>query len=189
MRTPRRLAPTALVGGPTAEVLDSETALRRDAKLIVPLALGLVFLIVAVLLRSVVAPIYVIATVILSYAFALGVSSLVFAESDPAMPLFTFLFLVALGVDYNVFLLSRIKEAQDAAGHEDAVIYGLERTGGVITSAGLILAGTFCTLLATELESLFQVGFTVALGLLVDTFLIRIFLVPSIALLLRSKAL
>jgi RND superfamily putative drug exporter len=184
-----RLTPTGLVGGPTAEALDSETALKRDAKLIIPLALGLVFLIVAILLRSVVAPLYAVLTVILSYVFALGVSSLVFAESDPAMPLFTFIFLVALGVDYNVFLLSRIKEARKTRGHEDAVIYGLERTGGVITSAGLILAGTFAVLLATELESLFQVGFTVALGLLVDTFLIRIFLVPSIALLLRSKAL
>jgi putative drug exporter of the RND superfamily len=126
--------------------------------------------------------------VILSYAFALGVSSLIFDKSDPAEPLFTFLFLVALGVDYNVFLLTRIKEAKRRLSHEDAVIEGLEKTGGVITSAGLILAGTFCTLLATELESLFQVGFTVALGLLVDTFLIRIFLVPSIALLLRSRA-
>jgi len=148
-----------------------------------------VFLIVAVLLRSLVAPIYAVATVILSYAFALGVSAFIFPETDPAMPLFTFIFLVALGVDYNVFLLTRIKEARRDHNHEDAVIIGLERTGGVITSAGLILAGTFCTLLATELESLFQVGFTVALGLLVDTFLIRIFLVPSIALLLRSKAL
>ncbi|RKQ88257.1 RND superfamily putative drug exporter [Solirubrobacter pauli] len=183
------IAPTGLVGGPTAEALDSQTALNRDARLIIPLALGLVFLIVAILLRSVVAPIYAVLTVILSYMFALGVSSLVFDKSDPAMPLFTFIFLVALGVDYNVFLLTRIKEARKTRSHEDAVIYGLERTGGVITSAGLILAGTFAVLLATELESLFQVGFTVALGLLVDTFLIRIFLVPSIALLLRSKAL
>lgn len=186
----RKLSPTALVGGPTAEVLDSETALSRDSKLIIPIALALVFLIVAVLLRSLIAPIYAVLTVILSYAFALGVSTLIFPESDPAMPLFTFIFLVALGVDYNVFLLSRIKEARNSGlTHEDAVIEGLQRTGGVITSAGLILAGTFCTLLATQLESLFQVGFTVALGLLVDTFLIRIFLVPSIALLLRSKAL
>ena len=184
-----RLAPTGLIGGPTAEALDSQAALSRDAKLIIPLALGLVFLIVAILLRSVVAPIYAVLTVILSYAFAIGVSSLVFPESDPAMPLFTFIFLVALGVDYNVFLLTRIKEARRTRSHEDAVIFGLERTGGVITSAGLILAGTFSVLLATQLESLFQVGFTVALGLLVDTFLIRIFLVPSIALLLRSKAL
>ena len=104
------------------------------------------------------------------------------------MPLFTFIFLVALGVDYNVFLISRIREeATRRCSHEDAVITGLERTGGVITSAGLILAGTFCTLLATELESLFQVGFTVALGLLVDTFLVRIFLVPSIAVLLGER--
>jgi RND superfamily putative drug exporter len=173
---------TALVGGPSAEIHDTKEVLKADAKLIVPLALALVFVIVAVLLRSLVAPIYVIGTVLLSYAFALGVSSLVFEDSDPAMPLFTFLFLVALGVDYNVFLLARIREERD-------VIKGLVTTGGVITSAGLILAGTFCTLLATELESLFQVGFTVALGLLVDTFLIRIFLVPSIALLLGSRAL
>jgi RND superfamily putative drug exporter len=185
----RTLAPTGLIGGPTAEALDSQTALDRDAKLIIPLALGLVFVIVAVLLRSLIAPIYAVATVLLSYGFALGVSSLVFPDSDPAAPLFTFIFLVALGVDYNVFLLSRIKEARRHMSHEDAVIEGLQRTGGVITSAGLILTCTFLVLLATELESLFQVGFTVALGLLVDTFLIRIFLVPSIALLLRSKAL
>jgi RND superfamily putative drug exporter len=177
-----RIDPHALVGGPTAEVLDSQSALGRDAKKIIPIALLAVFLIVAVLLRSLIAPIYVIATVILSYAFALGVSALLFKQSDPAEPLFTFLFLVALGVDYNVFLLTRIKEEGD-------VIKGLVSTGGVITSAGLILAGTFLTLLATQLESLFQVGFTVALGLLVDTFLVRIFLVPSIALLLRSRAL
>jgi RND superfamily putative drug exporter len=177
----RRYDPKALVGGPTAEILDSEQRLSQDAKLIVPLALALVFAIVALLLRSLIAPLYVIATVLLSYAFALGVSALVFDGSDPAMPLFAFVFLVALGVDYNIFLITRIREEGDVVG-------GLVKTGGVITSAGLILAGTFCTLLATELESLFQVGFTVALGLLVDTFLIRIFLVPSIALLLRSRA-
>ena len=180
---------TALVGGPSAEIYDSKQALARDARLIVPLTLGLVFLIVAVLLRSLIAPIYAVGTVVLSFAFALGVSSLIFAESDPAQPLFTFIFLVALGVDYNVFLLTRIREERRTMAHEDAVIAGLVRTGGVITSAGLILAGTFCTLLATELESLFQVGFTVALGLLVDTFLIRVFLVPSIAVLLGSRAL
>ncbi|WP_028066407.1 MMPL family transporter [Solirubrobacter soli] len=185
----KAISPTAMVGGATAEVMDAEAALRRDARLIVPLALILVFVIIAALLRSLIAPIYVILTVVLSYAFALGVSSIVFGKSDPAEPLFTFLFLVALGVDYNVFLLTRIKEARRNLSHEDAVIKGLELTGGVITSAGLILAGTFCTLLATELQSLYQVGFTVALGLLVDTFLIRIFLVPSIALRLGPKAL
>jgi RND superfamily putative drug exporter len=179
---------TALVGGPTAEARDSREGLAADARLIVPLALALIFVIVAVLLRSLVAPLYVIATVILSYAFALGVSALAFPNTDPAQPLFTFVFLVALGVDYNVFLLTRIREARRTMNHGDAVITGLERTGGVITSAGLILAGTFCTLLALELESLFQVGFTVALGLLVDTFLVRILLVPSIALVLGSRA-
>ncbi|MBE2314455.1 MMPL family transporter [Solirubrobacter sp. CPCC 204708] len=185
----RKFSPQAMIGGPTAEALDSENALARDARLIIPLTLALVLVIVAVLLRSLIAPIYAVATVILSYAFALGVSALLFEATDPAMPLFTFIFLVALGVDYNVFLLTRIREARRDLAPQDAVIAGLERTGGVITSAGLILAGTFCTLLATQLESLFQVGFTVALGLLVDTFLIRIFLVPSIAVLLRSKAL
>src|SRR4051794_5787955 len=178
----KALDPHAMVGGPTAEILDTQNVLKADGKKIVPIALIAVFVIVAILLRSVIAPIYVIATVIASYAFALGVSALLFKESDPAQPLFAFIFLVALGVDYNVFLLTRIREEGD-------VIRGLERTGGVITSAGLILAGTFLTLLATKLESLFQVGFTVSLGLLVDTFLIRIFLVPSIALLLRSRAL
>jgi RND superfamily putative drug exporter len=177
----RQHDPGALVGGPTAEVLDSQTSLSADARIIVPVALACVFLIVAILLRSLIAPLYVIATVLLSYAFALGVSALLFKEADPAQPLFTFVFLVALGVDYNIFLIARMREEGD-------VIKALERTGGVITSAGLILAGTFCTLLATELQSLFQVGFTVALGLLVDTFLVRIFLVPSIALLLGSRA-
>ena len=176
----RSYDPGALVGGPTAEVFDSQTTLRADAKIIVPVALACVFLIIAVLLRSIIAPLYVIATVLLSYAFALGVSALVFHESDPAGPLFTFVFLVALGVDYNIFLIARMRE-------EGAVIPALERTGGVITSAGLILAATFCTLLATELQSLFQVGFTVALGLLVDAFIVRTFLVPSLALLLGER--
>jgi RND superfamily putative drug exporter len=177
----RRYDPNALVGGPTAEIRDSTDGLANDARKIVPIALALIFLIVAALLRSLIAPLYVIGTTILSFAFALGVSRAIFPESDPALPLFTFVFLVALGVDYNIFLIARIREEKD-------VITGLEKTGGVITSAGLILAGTFCTLLATELESLFQVGFIVALGLLVDTFLIRVFLVPSIALLLGSRS-
>ena len=183
------ISPTAMVGGATAEVLDAETALHRDARLIVPLALVLVFVIIAALLRSLIAPIYVIATVVLSYAFALGVSSLVFSKADPAEPLFTFLFLVALGRGLQRLPTHPHQGGEAALSHEDAVIEGLELTGGVITSAGLILAGTFCTLLATQLESLFHVGFTVALGLLVDTFLIRIFLVPAIVLELRPKAL
>jgi len=121
---------------------------------------------------------------VLSYAFALGASSLLFGASDPALPLFAFIFLVALGVDYNIFLISRIREEHTRRDARDAVIAGLERTGGVITSAGLILAGTFATLLAIPIEGLFQIGFTIAFGLLVDAFLIRVFLVPAIAILL-----
>jgi RND superfamily putative drug exporter len=178
---------TALVGGLTAENFDTSETLRSDAKLIVPLTLVLIFLILCLLLRAVVAPLYLIATVVLSYAFAIGASTLIFTEifnqpdSDPGLPTFAFIFLVALGVDYNIFLISRIREEAEREQTKEAVITGLERTGGVITSAGLILAGTFCALMALPLEVLFQIGFTIAFGLLVDTFLVRTFLVPAIA--------
>ena len=128
------------------------------------------------LVRAVVAPLYLVGTVVLSYAFALGASSLVFThllgqpDSDPGLPLFAFIFLVALGVDYNIFLISRIREELRRRRHAGAVAAGLRRTGGVITSAGLILAGTFAVLMALPVESLFQAGFTIALGMLVDTF-------------------
>ena len=145
-----------------------------DAALIVPLTLVLILLIVAALVRALVAPLYLVATVVLSYAFALGVSTLtVFGDSDPALPLFAFIFLVALGVDYNIFLIGRIREEHAALHDARAVIAGLTRTGGVITSAGLILAGTFATLMAIPIEGLIQIGFTIAFGLLVDTFAVR----------------
>ncbi|HEX6116531.1 MAG TPA: MMPL family transporter [Solirubrobacterales bacterium] len=178
---------TVLVGGTTAENFDTTETLRSDARLIVPLTLALIFLILCVLLRAVVAPIYLIATVVLSYAFAIGASTLIFTEifnqpdGDPGLPTFAFIFLVALGVDYNIFLISRIREEAHYSEVHDAVINGLEHTGGVITSAGVILAGTFCALMTLPLEALFQIGFTVALGLLVDTFLVRSILVPAIA--------
>ena len=176
-----------LVGGTTAENFDTTETLRSDAKLIVPLTLALIFLILCVLLRAIVAPLYLIATVVLSYAFAIGASTLIFTEifdqpdGDPGLPTFAFIFLVALGVDYNIFLITRIREEAQYSEVHDAVINGLERTGGVITSAGLILAGTFSALMTLPLEVLFQIGFTVALGLLVDTFLVRSILVPAIA--------
>ena len=184
---------TVLVGGTTAENFDTTETLRSDAKLIVPLTLLLIFLILCVLLRALVAPLYLVATVVLSYAFAIGASTLIFTElfnqpdGDPGLPTFAFIFLVALGVDYNIFLISRIREEADYREVHDAVISGLERTGGVITSAGLILAGTFCALMTLPLEVLFQIGFTVALGLLVDTFLVRTILVPAIAFKLGEK--
>jgi len=160
----------------------------------VPLVLILILLVLIALLRCVVAPLYLIGTVILSFAFALGVSSLIFTHvfgqsgSDPNLAIFCFIFLVALGVDDNIFLMTRIREEhRRGMSTRDAVIAGLERTGGVITSAGLILAGTFASLMALDLEALFQVGFTVALGLIVDAFLVRTFFVPSVALLLGER--
>jgi RND superfamily putative drug exporter len=184
-----------VIGGLTAENHDNLRALTRDARLIVPLVLLLVLLVLIVLLRSVIAPLYVIGTVVLSFAFALGASSLFFThvlgqpDSDPNLAIFAFIFLVALGVDDNIFLMTRIRQEHRAGlSTREAVLKGLERTGGVITSAGLILAGTFAALMALELEALFQVGFTVALGLLVDAFIVRIFMVPAIALLLDERS-
>ena len=185
---------TALIGGTVAESYDAREALARDTRLIVPVSLALIFVILAALLRAVVMPLYVIATVILSFGFALGVSSLVFTHvlgqpaSDPSLPLFAFIFLVALGVDYNVFLLSRIREARRQRETREAVVEALERTGGVITSAGLVLAATFSTLMALPMEALFQIGFVVALGLLADTFLVRALLVPAIAVMLGERS-
>jgi len=194
--TARAAAPgeTVLIGGESAEAHDTREALARDTRLIVPLTLLLILAILGLLLRAVVMPLYVIATVVLSFAFALGASSLLFTHvlgqpaSDPSLTLFAFVFLVALGVDYNVFLLARIREER-AAGvpTADAVTAALERTGGVITSAGLVLAVTFGVLIALPLESLFQVGVVVALGLLADTFLVRALLVPALATLLGER--
>ena len=183
----------ALIGGITAENHDTDVAFTRDSRLIVPLVLVLIFLILVVLLRAVVAPLYLVATVVLSYAFALGASKLAFAhlfgqpDSDASLALFAFIFLVALGVDYNIFLISRIREESGALGVKEGVIAGLEHTGGVITGAGLILAGTFAALMSLPLTALFQLGFTVALGLLVDTFIVRTLMVPSIAFLLGER--
>ena len=183
-----------LLGGEVPEAYDTLQALKRDTRLIVPIGLVLILVILAVLLRAVIMPLYVIATVILSFGFALGVSSLIFTHlmgqpaSDRSLEQFAFIFLVALGVDYNVFLLARIREERARVETtKQAVIVALERTGGVITSAGLVLAATFSVLMALPLESLFQVGFVVALGLLADTFLVRALLVPSIAILLGER--
>jgi RND superfamily putative drug exporter len=194
-RTARAAVPgeRVLLGGEVAEAYDTDRAPARDTWLIVPVTLGLILVILAVLLRAVVMPLYVVGTVILSFGFALGASSLVFTHllgqpaSDPSLPLFAFVFLVALGVDYNVFLLARIREERERGATAEAVKAALARTGGVITSAGLVLAATFGVLMALEIEALFQVGFVVALGLLADTFLVRALLVPAIAILLGER--
>ena len=181
---------TALVGGATAEEADGRAAASRDASLVVPLTLLVVLLILVALLRALVAPLYLVASVVLSFAATLGLTyallEFVFDApgTDASLPIFVFVFVVALGVDYNIFLVARIREETRRHGPREGVLRGLERTGGVITSAGLILAGTFAVLMTLPLEQLFQLGFAVAIGILVDTFVVRTLVVPAIALLL-----
>ena len=183
-----------LVGGPTAEEADTRSTARSDAALAVPLTLAVIFLILVALLRAVVAPVYLILSVILSYAATMGLAYLAFAYvfdspgSDASLPLLVFVFVVALGVDYNIFLMARVREEVARHGSRQGVLVGLERTGGVITSAGLILAGTFAVLMLLPLEQLFQLGFAVAVGILLDTFVVRTLLVPAVALLLGDRS-
>ncbi|HEX6666435.1 MAG TPA: MMPL family transporter [Solirubrobacterales bacterium] len=180
------LAPSALLGGIPAENYDIEQTNSRDTKLIVPLILLVVGLILAAVLRAVVAPVYLIATVVASFAATLGLATFAFTEVFDAaglafnLTLMSFLFLVALGVDYNIFLMARAREEAAALGTEEGVLRALVNTGGVVTGAGLILAGTFATLVLLPLEELVQIGATVAVGVLLDTFVVRALLIPAI---------
>jgi RND superfamily putative drug exporter len=181
-------APGTLVGGPTAVEFDVRDAATWDSKVIPPLILLVVFLILIGLLRAVVAPLILIGTVILSYLAALGVGYFVidfvfgFPGSDPSLPLFAFVFLVALGVDYNIFLIARAREETIRHGSEQGILRALAVTGAVITSAGIVLAGTFSVLAVLPLTFLTELGFVVAFGVLLDTFLVRSILVPALAL-------
>ncbi len=156
--------------------------------MIVPLVLLVVFLILAALLRAVVLPLLLMGTVVLSYAAALGISGFFFAHvfgfpgADPSLALFAFIFLVALGVDYNIFLMTRVREETQRHGTHSGTIRGLAVTGGVITSAGIVLAGTFSTLAVLPLVSLTEIGFAIAVGVLLDTFVVRSILVPALVL-------
>jgi RND superfamily putative drug exporter len=177
-----------LVGGQTAIQLDGRQAATRDTLLIVPIALVIVFAILMVLLRAVLAPLLLIGTVILSFGAALGVSVIVydvifgFPGSDASLPLYAFVFLVALGIDYNIFLMARVREEAQRHGTRTGMVRGLAVTGGVITSAGIVLAGTFAVLGVLPLIFLTQIGFVVAFGVLLDTFLVRSVLVPALVL-------
>jgi putative drug exporter of the RND superfamily len=177
-----------LVGGPTAEERDLRESSARDNRLIVPIALIVVFLILAALLRAIVAPLVLIATVILSYLAALGIGAFFFENvfdfpgMGPDLPLFAFVFLVALGIDYNIFLMARVREETLTHGTRDGMVRGLAVTGAVITSAGLVLAGTFSTLAVLPLVFLTEIGFVIAVGILIDTFLVRSLLVPALML-------
>ena len=179
-------AAQALVGGNTAINLDVQRAAVRDRQVISPIGLAVVFLILMLLLRAVVAPLLLIATVVLSFATALGVSAMVFRHvlgysgADTALPLFVFVFLVALGIDYNIFLMTRVREESARHGTRRGALIGLAATGGVITSAGLVLAGTFSVLATLPLTAFAEIGFAVAFGVLLDTIVVRSVLVTAL---------
>jgi len=178
----------AEVGGGTAINKDVESAATHDRNLLIPLILVVVFTILGLLLRALVAPLVLIATVVLSFGSALGISALFFkhvfgfAGADTGMPLFVFVFLVALGIDYNIFLMTRVREESVRAGTRRGALTGLAATGGVITSAGLVLAGTFASLSTLPLVEFTEIGFAVALGVLLDTIIVRSVLVTSLTL-------
>lgn len=176
----------AQVGGGTAALLDMDKATTHDNLLIIPLVLAVVLLILCGLLRALIAPLLLIGTVILSFAAALGISALAFrhlfdyAGESTDFPLFVFVFLVALGIDYNIFLTTRIREETAHRGTRQGVVTGLAATGAVITSAGLVLAGTFAALGTLPMVAFAEIGFAVALGVLIDTFIVRSVLVTSL---------
>lgn len=178
------------VGGETAVQADTRSDIARDELLIGPIIFVVIGLILAALLRSLVAPLYLLATTALSFMATLGLTALVFQKGvgesgiQDFVPPFMAIFLIALGADYNVFIMSRVREETGRIGLHDGVQKAIARTGGVITSAGLILAGTFAVLLVLPLSFLKQIGFSVAAGVLLDTFVVRALLVPSIVLLL-----
>ncbi|UQU61401.1 efflux RND transporter permease subunit [Couchioplanes caeruleus] len=183
----------ALVGGSVATALDNRDASRDDLKVIVPVILLVVLLVLGVLLRAVVAALLLITTVIASFAAALGAGSWLFRQVldypglDNQVPLFSFLFLVALGVDYNIFLVTRAREEAAHRGTRDGMIQALAATGAVITSAGVLLAAVFAVLGVLPIITLTQIGVIVGLGVLLDTLLVRTVLVPALATLLGDR--
>ena len=179
-------SPDALVGGAAAERLDTQLAGQRDLQVIVPVVLVVILLILVLLLRSILAPVLLMAANVLSFGAALGVAALVFDHvlgfpgADPAVPLYAFCFLVALGVDYSIFLMTRVREESLVVGTRRGVLRALAVTGSVITSAGVVLATTFAALGIIPLLFLAQIAFIVAFGVLVDTLVVRSLLVPAI---------
>ncbi len=181
------LGEKALVGGVTATSVDTADAATHDRNLIIPLILVVVTIILMALLRSVVAALLLLATTVLSFLATMGVSALVFNHvltfpgADPTVPLYGFVFLVALGVDYNIFLMSRVREEAGRLGTRAGVLAGLASTGAVITSAGIVLAATFAALAILPILFLVQLAFIVAFGVLLDTIVVRTLLVPALA--------
>lgn len=175
-----------LVGGGTAVQFDTDVASRHDNRVIIPVVLIIIGIILGLLLRSILAAALLLLTVVLSFMATLGVCQLVFENvfgfkgADASFPLFTFIFLVALGIDYNIFLMTRVREESLKIGTRKGVIKGLTVTGGVITSAGIVLAATFAVLGVLPLVFLAQLGFAVAFGVLLDTIIVRSLLVPAL---------
>ncbi len=190
VRTAVRALPgaDAKVGGVTALTIDINAANGHDNRLIIPLVLLVVLLILGLLLRSIVAPLLLMTTVVLSFGAALGVSALVFRHlfhfggEDTSFPLYVFVFLVALGIDYNIFLMTRVREEAQHHGTRRGARIGLAATGGVITSAGIVLAGTFSALASLPLVAFAEIGFAVAFGVLLDTLVVRSVLVTALTL-------
>ncbi|RLV48553.1 hypothetical protein D9V37_14380 [Nocardioides mangrovicus] len=178
----------AQVGGGPAILLDTRTASDHDNRVIIPTVLLVVLLVLMLLLRSLLAPVILIATVVLSFGASLGLSALLFhyvfgfAGADPSLPLFVFVFLVALGIDYNIFLMTRVREETPQHGTRRAAQIALAATGGVITSAGLVLASTFLVLTTMPLVAFAEIGVAVALGVVLDTMIVRSILVTAISL-------
>ncbi|HEU5471187.1 MAG TPA: MMPL family transporter [Actinophytocola sp.] len=178
----------AMAGGMAAILHDTNEANTRDRNLIIPIVLLVVFLILAGLLRALVAPLVLMATVVLSFFAALGISAFFFNQvfgfegADASFPLFVFVFLVSLGIDYNIFLMTRVHEEAKQWGTRRGALIGLSATGGVITSAGLVLAGTFAVLATLPLVAFAEIGFAVAVGVIIDTIIVRGVLVTALTL-------
>jgi RND superfamily putative drug exporter len=180
------IQPSALVGGISATFYDVDQASHRDRNVIIPIVLLIIAIILGLLLRSIFAALILLTTVVLSFAATLGVSALVFnhifkfAGADTGFPLFAFVFLVALGIDYNIFLMTRVREESLKLGTRAGTTKGVTVTGGVITSAGIVLAATFTVLGILPLVFLAEIAFAVAFGVLLDTLLVRSILVPAL---------
>jgi RND superfamily putative drug exporter len=175
----------ALLGSGSATQYDFDKATASDTKKIVPLALVVIAVILGLLLQSLVAPVVIILTVLASFFGTLGISLVFFryVVGDPgvdaSLPVFAFIFLVALGVDYTIFLMSRVREEARKHGTREGVLRALAATGPVITSAGLVLAGTFSVLMSLPVTFAFNIGFMVAVGILLDTFVVRTIMLPA----------
>jgi putative drug exporter of the RND superfamily len=184
---------SALVGGGSAISYDFDEAIESDLKLIAPVALLVIGVILAILLRAIVAPLVLIASVILSFLCTLGLSILFIrfvvgdAGFDASIPTFAFIFLVALGIDYTIFLMARVREEARLHGTREGMLRAIAATGPVITSAGIILAGTFSVLMTLPVTYTFDLGFMVALGILLDTFIVRTIMVPAAVELIGDK--